>query len=519
MLFGLVLSAALSAADPHLVWRGPNVTLLGAPSRDGSWLSYIDGGQLALRDLHSERTLKLTHGPAKQFGYFSVISPDSRHVAYAWFNDRGFYELRLVGVDGEGERVLHSNEEAGFVQPCAFTPDGKQILTLLFRKDNISQIALIPADGGPPRVLRSLNWVYPKRMDLSPDGKQIVYDSFAADDNGDRTIYLLSTDGSSEKKLLTNKGNHLFPLWTPDGKSVIFASDRGQGMGAWRLDLATGAQTQLAANLGRFVPLGITAKGEYYYGVRSGGTDVYVSGRPVTLKFPDRNRAPEWSPDGNTLAYLSRRGTENFGQESRVIVLRAARGAEEREVLPKLAHIESVRWTPDGKSLLARGSDRQGRGGLFEVHPETAATKLVHWEESAGFRGFDGGYLDGKLIFLHDGGIRTKDAVLHPCPDARALTIGPARAAALCGRNTIAVFRNGTWNELSAPLANPQELAWLGDDLAIGDGQQAWLVQAKQKLDLPADRIPGISVHPNGKAIAYTAGSAQSEIWCLRLTD
>lgn len=38
-------------------------------------------------------------------------------------------------------------------------------------------------------------WVYPKRMDLSPDGKYIVYDSFAKDTAGDRTLFVLSIDG------------------------------------------------------------------------------------------------------------------------------------------------------------------------------------------------------------------------------------------------------------------------------------------------------------------------------------
>ena len=36
--------------------------------------------------------------------------------------------------------MLFRNEEAGFVQPSSWTPDGKQILTLFFRKDNISQL-------------------------------------------------------------------------------------------------------------------------------------------------------------------------------------------------------------------------------------------------------------------------------------------------------------------------------------------------------------------------------------------
>ncbi len=228
--------ADLGVAEPRPVWRGPDVTLLGGPSRDGRYLSAVDRRtrNLAIRELAGGQFRLLTAKPAGsgEFAYFSAISPDSRRVAYAWFNQEGFYDLRVVDIDGTKPRVLYRNQEAGFVQPCGWSPDSKQILTLLFRSDNISQIALVPSEGGPPKVLRSLNWVYPKRMDLSPDGRYIVCDSFAGDSPGERTIYLLSVDGAAERKLVNTPGNHLFPLWTPDGKHIVYASDRAGTMDA-----------------------------------------------------------------------------------------------------------------------------------------------------------------------------------------------------------------------------------------------------------------------------------------------
>ncbi|MGH9723087.1 MAG: TolB family protein, partial [Bryobacteraceae bacterium] len=234
---GLALGLAVWAGagetpgkEPRRVWAGPDVTLFGGPSRDGRLLSYVDPAtrNLAIREVATGRGRLLTQQPegSGEFAYFSAISPDSRRVAYAWFNSEGFYDLRVIGVDGTNSRVLYRNEEAGFVQPCAWTPDSKSILTLLFRSDNISQITLVPAGGGPPKVLRSLNWVYPKRMDVSPDGRFIVYDSFAEDGSSDRTVFLLSVDGAKERKLIRQPGNHLFPLWMPDGKRIVYASDR-----------------------------------------------------------------------------------------------------------------------------------------------------------------------------------------------------------------------------------------------------------------------------------------------------
>jgi len=461
------------------VWTGPSVTLLGGPSKDGKWLSYVERGDLALRELATGRTVLVTKRPggSKEFAYFSTISPDSRRIAYAWFNELGFYELRIADLDGGEPRTLYRNEEAGFVQPCAWSADGTQILTLLFRKDNISQIVMQPAAGGLPKVLKSLNWVYPKKMDLSPDGRWIVYDSFASENSGERTIYLLAVDGTTERRLISAPGDHLFPVWTPDGKSVVYAS----GTDVRILSMAGGKSQSVAENLGRVVPLGITRDGTYYYGLRTGGTDVFASEidggaqRPVSIRFPGRNSQPAWSPDGQWLAFLSRRGTETFGEETRVLVLRAAKGDEEREVAPKLARMEAPHWTPDGKSLLVRGTDRLGRDGLYRVDPETAAASRM--AES---------------------------------PDA----CSSAAKAVICGTE----LRVGT-ERYQTTLEKPIEFAWApqGGAILAGDGTRLVRIpldhSAVQKIDTP----PGVSIHPNGRTIAFTSGSTSSEVWSLKI--
>jgi len=118
--------ACLLLLAARLVWDGPGASHLGSPSPDGRYLTGIDPD----------------HKPAgsREFAYFSVFSRDSRQVAYAWFNADGFYELRLISVSGGQPRTVYRNEEAGFVQPTAFSKDGKQILTLLFRRDNIYRL-------------------------------------------------------------------------------------------------------------------------------------------------------------------------------------------------------------------------------------------------------------------------------------------------------------------------------------------------------------------------------------------
>lgn len=388
----LALLAGLLAAAPKPVFTDSAVTLLGAPSLDGRFLSLVEHGNLAVREIATGKSTRLTQAQGKEFAYFSSISRDSKSIAYAWFNNEGFYELRLVPLSGGEPRTLFKNPEAGFVQPTAWTPDNKFILTLLFRRDNVSQIALVPVAGGEPKILRSLNWVYPKRMDVSPDGETLVYDSFAPGSTSLRTIYSLSLDGSKEQRLVEEPGNHLFPIFSPDGREIYYLSDE---------DLVRrkiGGRPQLVQKgIGRALPLGITSSGKLYYGLRKGISEVFVANkddisntaRRVTLHYPNRNLAPSFSPDGSRLAYLSRRGTENFGQESRAVVVRNFKTGEELEQPVKMAHIERVHWRADGQALYLGGSDGRGRGGIFEYDFASKRTRPLLAEIGGPPKGYE----------------------------------------------------------------------------------------------------------------------------------
>ncbi|HTM49331.1 MAG TPA: hypothetical protein VL285_11635 [Bryobacteraceae bacterium] len=536
---------AAESAAPRMVWSGPEVTLLGGPSRDGKYLSYADPvtGNLAVREISTGHSRALTSKPpgSREFAYFSAISPDSTRVAYAWFNAEGYYDLRVIGIDGSGDRTLYRNEEAGFVQPCAWSPDSERILTLFFRTDNISQIALVPAAGGPPKVLRSLNWVYPKRMDLSPDGRFVVYDSFAGESSGDRTIYLLSVDGASERKLIDRPGNHLFPLWSADGRRIIYGSDRAGTMDAWELEIEDGAPRGeprlLRRDVGRFLPMGVTSAGDLYYGLRTGNTDVFVTtlGAPAgeaqraTLRFPGRNTMPAWAPDGKSLLYLSRRGSENFGHDSRVIVIRGFDPDSEREVAPKLAHIERVRWSPDGRTLLASGSDGKGRGGIFLVDPQTAALTPLISEAGGPFTGFEAVFSgNGRIVYyIHGAELRSREiasgraATVYRGEQLRHLTASPdGKWLALGSGAGITLVRTETGEPHQVAFEGLTELEW-GADLVAGKGAELWRIPvaggAPNRLHSPGNRIGGFSLQPAGARMALTAGGLKSEIWSLPL--
>src|SRR5689334_11240105 len=66
-------------------------------------------------------------------------------------------------------------------------------------------------------------------VDLSPDGKEIVFDLL-----GD--IYTMSSSGGDAKVLRGGLAFEVQPRFSPDGKKILFTSDAGGGDNIWVMD-------------------------------------------------------------------------------------------------------------------------------------------------------------------------------------------------------------------------------------------------------------------------------------------
>lgn len=558
-----------------LIWSDAETDVLGAPSPDGRFLSFVDrSGNLSIRDLDSGTNRAITR-PAGgtsigQFAYFSIFSPDASRIAYAWFNEEGFYELRLADVATSETRLLYRNREAGFVQPCTFSPDGEHILTLFFRRDNVSQIALVSVRDGSVRTLRSLDWFYPKKIDLSPDGRFAVYDSIAGEDSPAREILVIALDGSSETALTDHPANDLAPLWTPDGSAVVFASDRRGSMDLWMVPVDEGRIAGEAAlvkqDLGRALPMAFTRDGRLFYGLRTGRAETYVAGidlasgslteQPIPASGGSQgsNRGPEWSPDGRFLAFLSGVGTENFGQEHRAVTVLELATKRESIVTPRLAHIERLRWSPDSTSLLLSGSDSQGRAGLFTMDVPEGTLQQAVVERGGSFRGIEGDWsADGGAIYFvqqaEQGGsmIRSHDLltgrrrdVYQPAEPARIYAVRRARdrealAFALSARGgqrqSLLVLEPSAKDAeeiLHLQYGHLSGIDWSVDDEGLlvstdaASGPALWSVSLgaadPRRLDAPWMRSGPVRINADGTRAAFSQGGRKSEVRAIEVS-
>jgi Tol biopolymer transport system component len=198
------------------------------------------------------------------------------------------------------------------------------------------------------------------------------------DTSNDSHVMVMAVDGSREVAAVAHPSQN-YPLgWSPDGRHLLFASDRTGSFGMWSQPFGDGKPQGnpelLKADIGWVTPLGITNTGAVYVWKTVGDRDVQIAplepGRGKTSPhaglskgFVAGTTVPDWSPDGKQLAYAA--------CDFHCIVIRSVETGESRQ-LPSLVYgAGPPRWSPDGRSLAFNGRDFKGRNGIFVVDAAT----------------------------------------------------------------------------------------------------------------------------------------------------
>jgi TolB protein len=157
--------------------------------------------------------------------FYPSLSPDGQSVLYSAFFEQNNYEVyRLDIADGSLDRLTTS---FGVDNAPEISPDKQQLVFMhnSITKD-INQIVIADQNGKNDGNIPGINGWDPT---WSPDGKQIL---FASDKNGTNQLYTVRTDGSKLTKITSLPAIRGRSDWSSDGQYIVTYSGE-----AWHREL------------------------------------------------------------------------------------------------------------------------------------------------------------------------------------------------------------------------------------------------------------------------------------------
>jgi Tol biopolymer transport system component len=275
---------------------------------------------------------------------------------------------------GAPEAVTVPAEWSGFP---SLTRDGKSILFAITEsKANLERVALDArqtAGSALEPVTQGSRGV--RSCDVSPDGRWVAFHSSIPQED----LFVVRPDGSGLRQITNDAARDRFPRWSPDGSRLAFQSDRGGTYEIWTLrpdgsgmDRATPPDGNPAYPVwspdGRTLALTLINQGSALVDLSQPLTRRKLAAIPPAygrLRFYPSS----WSPDGRWIAG----GADEMDGRSAPGIFLYSPETQGYRTLTGEANVP--RWMPDGRSLLAFGSERRQR--IVAVDARSGAVREV----------------------------------------------------------------------------------------------------------------------------------------------
>jgi len=347
--------------------------LAGDPSfsPDGSQVVFSWNGEkqdnfdIYVKLVDSGAPLRLTTNPSADDN--PAWSPDGRQIAFLRDAGDGGEELMLISPLGGVERKLadlHRGVNAAWWTSPAWTPDSKFVAV---RDD--TAIVLVSVEDGEKRKLTSppAGWAGDWSPTVSPDGRTLAFERMR---NGPTSDIILArvSDGATSRQLTHDNRVILGLAWTPEGKAIVFSSNRAGEKTLWRIPASGGTPERLPSVGPDVIYPAISRQGFRAAFVRNSSRTSFwrLDLSPEGLRRPavrvvastrDDN-APMISPDGNHIAFDSDRSG------SQEVWVSDSQGANAVQ-LTSMGFARDPYWSPDGRNIAFEG--RPGERSLIFV--------------------------------------------------------------------------------------------------------------------------------------------------------
>ena len=534
-----------------------------APSWEGSLVTCSPTGlrSVSLCDVREGRIVRHLRSPASpnEGSTIAFMSPDGRHVAYWWLTGRQS-SIRIVDAVGANDRELLSGDavpglmgwnNASTKLFLGSVGDDTHCAELMDIRTRVRErVRCVSGDS---------SMAFPA---LSADERFLAYVAPQTRGGPAEDIWIFDRVSGTQNPVTSDNTIDVFPLWSPDGRHLVFTSNR---LGTWGIfsmpverGKAVGAPV-LVRDVGRSMPvlLGFTRMGSLFLRVFTALEDVLLLrpdwprgslgtlARAELTALDESNRSPDWSPDGQRFAYIAGEWRGN----ARIAIARAQGGIVNSLSFPLATRFGRVRWSPDGLSLAvtAPHDTNPNSSTLDLIDLRTGDRRpLVVTERIVDLRWAP----DGRAIYiLSRGAIHRVDVK----DGSTRLVYRPEKPMAIEPASTFDLSRDGTtllvavrstpeigvkclarivtisrgFRDLPPFPDNCRAIAWTHDEGAVlagvhADDDQIPLfmvpVQGGEppvRLVSPPIQVVDISTSPDGTQLLIGSGNPRPDVWTL----
>ena len=342
---------------------------------------------------------------------------------------------------------------------------------------------------------------------ISPDGTKIAF-SYQGD------IYYVPAAGGEAVRLTFTEDYEYQPVWSPDSRTVAFASDRFGGMDIFTVGIEGGKAVRLTTHSGTEAPLAFSPDGKYIYfsaAIQDPASSALWSGSwltelyrvPVTGGRPEQIAANpicsvSFDTDGKSFLYYDRTGSENIWRKhhtssvARNIFYYNAADGTHTQITVNPGEDRDPIFTAPGQMVFLSERD----GGSFNVYSAAVddaenATALTHFTKHP--VRFLSRADNGTLCFGYHGEIYT----LMPGSE-------PAKV-------NISILNDNINRTSDLRLASVDEIAISddGEEIALISRGEVFATTGEygstKQITRTAAAEEGLTVSPDGKTIVYAS--------------
>lgn len=332
-------------------WRGPGA------GPDALWIQPVDG----------DTPRRLTHSLALESR--PVWSPDGRQLAFLREASAGRRSIYLIDISSARETMVGEMTDNGTPGRIDWCPDGRSLIT-----------SKLKSSDGPSVIIRL--WLDTRREEqitmppdnlpgdtepaFSPGGRVIAFRRSTGVDVED--VYIVSTPSpthvpvsNSQLRRISFDSRAIRGLaWSADGQSLIVASSRAGSLHSlWRFPVSGGVPTRLTeAGESAILPAMSLAGNRLAYVKVLADTNIWKmatvpgSAAQILIASTLLDSSPQFSPDGNRIAFRSDRSGNNE------VWIANADGSNQWQITHFNGPLTgSPRWSPDGAYLALESRD------------------------------------------------------------------------------------------------------------------------------------------------------------------